>query len=118
LNRQTDEAFTLTELISVLAMLLILGAVQRPSMANTHGKGQVASCLNNHRQLVRAWESYAQDNEGRLVGNLDGGNVSTLSNSNRTWVLGWLDLNAGSDSQFPVAYGGRANTNTFILSQL
>jgi prepilin-type processing-associated H-X9-DG protein len=118
LNRQTDEAFTLTELISILAMLLILGAIQWPSMANTHGKGPVASCLDNHRQLVRAWESYAQDNEGRLVGNLDGGNVSTLSNSNRTWVLGWIDLNIGSDSVFPQAYGGRANTNMFVLSQL
>jgi len=116
LNRQTDEAFTLTELISVLAMLLILGAVQRPSMANTHGKGQVASCLNNHRQLVRAWESYAQDNEGRLVGNLDGGNVSTLSNSNRTWVLGWLDFMGGN--AFPSTSGGLANTNTYLLTQL
>jgi prepilin-type processing-associated H-X9-DG protein len=117
-DRQMDAAFTMTDLIFVLAVLVVLGAAQWPSMANTNGKGKLASCLDNHRQLARAWESYAQDNDGRLVGNLDGGNVSTLSNSNRTWVLGWIDLNIGSDSVFPQAYGGRANTNMFVLSQL
>src|SRR5437762_5544825 len=104
LNRQTDGAFTLTDLIAVLAVLFVLGAAQWPSMANTNGKGKLASCLDNHRQLARAWESYAQDNEGRLVGNLDGGNVSTLSNSNKTWVLGWFDFNGGNP--FPPESGG------------
>ncbi len=118
LNRQTDGAFTLTDFITVLAVLLILSAIQWPSMANTNGKGQVASCLYNHRQLISAWQSYAQDNNGTLVGNLDGGNVSSLANSNRTWVLGWLDPNPGNDSAFPEKYGGRANTNTFVLCQL
>jgi len=115
LNRQTDGAFTLTDFITVLAVLLILGAIQWPSVANTQGKGQVAGCLDNHRQLVRAWQSYAQDNNGTLVGNLDGGNVSILANSNRTWVLGWFDFSGGI--AFPQQYGGWANTNTFVLSQ-
>ena len=116
LNCQTDGAFTLTDFITVLAVLLILGAIQWPSVANTQGKGQVASCLDNHRQLVRVWELYAQDNSGTLVGNLDGGNVSTLANSNLTWVLGWLDFIGGSG--FPATAGGLANTNTYLLTQL
>src|SRR5947207_8047808 len=104
LNRRRDNAFTLTDLITVLAVLLILGAIQSPSVANTKGKGQVASCLSNHRHLVSAWQSYAQDNNGTLVGN-----VSSLANSNITWVLGWLDPNPGNDSAFPQKYGGQAN---------
>jgi prepilin-type processing-associated H-X9-DG protein len=115
LNCQRDGAFTLTDLITVLAVLLILGAIQWPSVANIQGKGQVAGCLDNHRQLVRAWQSYAQDNNGTLVGNLDGANVSILANSNRTWVLGWFDFSGGIP--FPQQYGGLANTNTFVLSQ-
>src|SRR5947207_1329088 len=115
-NCQKDGAFTLTDLIFILAVLFVLGAAQWPSMANTNGKGKLASCLDNHRQLARAWQSYAQDNEGRLVGNFDGGNVSILSNSNRTWVLGWFDFIGGS--AFPQQYGGWSNTNTFVLSQL
>ena len=116
LNCQTDGAFTLTDFITVLAVFLILGAIQWPSLANTKGKGQVASCLDNHRQLVRAWQSYAQDNNGTLVGNMDGGNALDRANSNRTWVLGWFDFNGGN--AFPQQYGGLANTNTFVLSQL
>src|SRR5947207_10073794 len=98
LNRRRDNAFTLTDFITALAVLLVLGAIQWPSVANTKVKGQVASCLSNHRHLVSAWQSYAQDNNGTLVGNLDGGNVSSLANSNITWVLGWLDPNPGNDS--------------------
>jgi len=113
---QRDRAFTLTDLITVLAVVLILIMVQLPSAATTQGKGQSASCLNNHRQLVRAWQLFAEDNNGRLVGNLDGGDVSNVGNSNKTWVLGWLDPT--SDSPFPAQYGGRANTNTYVLSQL
>jgi hypothetical protein len=100
-------AFTFTDLMTVLAVVFILIAVQLPSAANARGKGQVASCLYNHRQLVRAWQLYAQDNDGRLVGNLDGGDVSILANSNRTWVLGWFDFNGGTSG---------ANTNTLYLT--
>jgi prepilin-type processing-associated H-X9-DG protein len=78
-----------------------------------------AICLNNLRRLTLSWQLFAEDNSGRLVGNLDGGAVSTLSNSNRTWVLGWIDSSGMTlSSGFPVAYGGRGNTNTFVLTQL
>src|ERR1043165_4530741 len=106
LNGQADGAFTSTDLIAVLAMLLILGAVQGPSLANTTGKGQTASCLDNHRRLVRAWQSYAEEHNGTLVGNMDGGDVSSLANSNRTSVLGWLDPFSRNESAFPPQYGG------------
>src|SRR5262245_35087273 len=115
-NGQKDVAFTSTDLITVLAVLLILGAIQWPSVANTKGKGQLASCLYNHRELVRAWESYAEDSGGTLVGNWDGGLVQTIANSNRTWVLGWFDFNGGT--AFPSEFGGFANTNTYVLTQL
>ena len=103
-----DQAFTFTDLITVLAVIFILIAVQLPSMANTRGKGQIASCLYNHHQLARAWQLYAQDNNGLLVGNLDGSGVMTPANSNKTWVLGWLDYTGGQ----PVG----ADTNTQYLT--
>src|SRR2546422_11751213 len=101
---QRERAFTLTDLITVLTVVLILTMLQLPSAATTRGKGQSASCLYNHRQLVRAWQLYADANGGRLAGNLDGGDVMTLANSNRTWVLGWFDFNGGSP------LGGHTNT--------
>jgi len=88
-------------------VLLVLIILQLPSAASARGKGQSASCLNNHQQLVRAWQLYADANSGRLVGNLDGGDVSVLANSNKTWVLGWFDFNGGTLG---------ANTNTLNLT--
>jgi len=105
---QRERAFTLTDLITVLTVVLILTMLQLPSAATTRGKGQSASCLYNHRQLVRAWQLYADANGGRLAGNLDGGDVMTLANSNRTWVLGWFDFNGGAPAG--------ANTNTLLLT--
>jgi len=103
LNGRMDGAFTSTDLITVFAVLLIFGAIQWPSMANTKGKGQSTSCLSNHRQLVRAWQQYADDHGGRLAGNLDGGAVPVPRD--RTWVLGWLDFSGLPD-----------NTNTLFLT--
>ena len=108
-SSQRDSAFSLTDLIAVLAVVLVLAAFQLPSAADTRGRGQSASCLANHRQLARAWQLYAQDNDGRLVGNLDGGDVMALSNSNRTWVLGWFDFTGGMPNG--------ADTNTQLLTE-
>ncbi len=104
-----DSAFTLADLLAVLAVSLVFVALELSAAANTKGKGQSASCLSNHRQMVRAWQLFADDNAGRLVGNLDGGNVMTLANSNLTWVLGWLDFTGGLPSG--------ADTNTLFLTQ-
>src|SRR5438046_4376140 len=101
---QRERAFTLTDLITVLAVVILLTMLDLPSAATTRGKGQSASCLNNHRQLVRAWQLYADANGGRLAGNLDGGDVMTLANSNRTWGWGWFDSNE--------AAAARAETKT------
>jgi len=105
---QRDTAFALSDLITTLAVVLILIILQLPSAATTRGKGRSASCLNNHRQLVRAWQLYADANGGRLVGNLDGGGGGTLANSNLTWVLGWFDFSGG----LPAG----ASTNTRYLT--
>lgn len=59
---------------------------------------------------------YAEDNGGKLVGNPGVSGTMSLAYSNQTWVLGWLDFQGGM--LFPPEYGGRANTNTFLLSQL
>jgi len=108
-SSQRALAFTLTDLVAVLAIVLILAVLQLPSAAGTRGKGQSASCLYNHRQLVRAWQLYAKENNGQLVGNLDGGDVMIMANSNKTWVLGWMTFTGGQPAG--------AATNTLYLSQ-
>ncbi len=75
-----------------------------PSLSAAKSKAQIIICLNNNKQLSLAWNMFATDNNDTLTGNLDGGNVSDLSNSNSTWCLGWLDYS-----------GDAANTNKDLL---
>lgn len=106
--------FSRIDLAGTVSAVALLAVVQLAWAAASRGSGQNSVCLNNHRTLTLAWKLYALDNDGRLVGNLDGGDVSNGANSNRTWVLGWLDFNGGTTVSGVI--GGRANTNTHLLT--
>ena len=94
-------AFTRIELICLLAAGGLWLALALPAGADTRSAAASAICHNNHRQLVRAWLMFAQDNDGQLPGNHDGGNATTSAD----WCAGWLDFANAHD-----------NTNTFNLS--
>src|SRR5450631_3652678 len=65
-------AFTLTELLVVLATLGILAVVLLPALAgNQPGSSKAFQCLNNMRQLGLAGCLYANDNHDRLASNND-----------------------------------------------
>ena len=61
--RVRREAFTLIELLVVIAVVGILASLLLPALASARAKGHAIACLNNHRQLVLAWQLYADDHE-------------------------------------------------------
>jgi type II secretory pathway pseudopilin PulG len=74
-------AFTLVELLVVIATVAVLAAVLLPALAGTQPDGRAFQCRNNLRRLTVAWTMYASDNSGRLMdpgrwvwGQMDWGN--------------------------------------------
>ncbi len=107
-GRQVRGAFTLLELGVVLATVAVLLTVLAPALARMKPNGYTVQCLNNMRQLARAWQVYADDNVGRIVINLHGGATAGGVGDpvyGKSWVSGWLDWATRSD-----------NTNTVFLA--
>ncbi|MDH4239355.1 MAG: prepilin-type N-terminal cleavage/methylation domain-containing protein [Phycisphaerae bacterium] len=65
--------FTLVELLVVIAIIALLMAMLLPALERAREQGKRAMCLNNLRQLMIAWNLYADDNDDRIVN----GNTST-----------------------------------------
>lgn len=102
-GQHRQSAFTLTELVAVLCVLVLLGVVLAPVLGRTHPAVSAVQCLNNLRQLSVAWKMYADDSRGKLAPNADGPlagrNISVPS-----WAGGYLDFTSSTD-----------NTNTELL---
>jgi len=59
-------AFTLTELLIVIAIVAILTAIVIPTVSTLRSSARSAECLGNLRQLGSAFLLYAQDHRGSL----------------------------------------------------
>jgi len=62
-------AFTLVELLLVIAIIGILAAILLPVLEAAKARGQAAQCINNTKQLALCWVMYANDNKDQLVPN-------------------------------------------------
>ena len=64
------KAFTLVELLVVIAIIVLLIALLIPVLGKARKLSQRAVCLSNLKQLTLAWTAYATEHNGKLV---DGG---------------------------------------------
>jgi prepilin-type N-terminal cleavage/methylation domain-containing protein len=60
------KGFTLIELLVVIAIIAILAAILFPVFAKAREKARQTACLNNQKQIVVAFQMYAQDHEELL----------------------------------------------------
>ncbi len=66
-------AFTLIELLIVVAIIGILAAIAIPNFRNARTQALVVRTISDLKTLVDAFELYAMDNGGRYVPDYDGG---------------------------------------------
>jgi len=59
-------AFTLIELLLVIAIIGILAALLLPVLSSTKANAQRTYCMNNLKQLAVAWTIYNGENGGRI----------------------------------------------------
>ena len=100
-RKASINGFTLLELMIIIGSLAVLLIVLTPALARVKPNGLAIQCLNNTRQLARAWQLYAGDNNDRLVINLHGAaSIGGAGDSTygASWVSGWQDWTTSSDN--------------------
>ena len=85
-------AFTLVELLVVIAVIAILAALLLPALSASKAKGQQTACANNLKQLALCATMYADDNGGKYSDNppVTGPYATTPDNTNAAWAPGNL----------------------------
>ena len=84
-----SQAFTRVEALALVATVLLLALLSFPASANNRAQTKATVCFSNMRHLIFAWQLYATDHDGILVGNYYGSD--TVSSSNTAWARGFLD---------------------------
>ncbi|AHF89821.1 N-terminal cleavage protein [Opitutaceae bacterium TAV5] len=72
-------AFTLIELLTVIAIIGILAAIIIPTVGRVRETAKTAHCASNVRQIAQACLLYANENRGRLIP------MRNTDDANRTW---------------------------------
>src|SRR5690242_7268710 len=87
---RSRQAFTLIELLIVVAIIAILAAMLLPALTKAKMKAYGIMCMNNHRQLAMAWRNYSLDNREVLLF----ATANPLSKQAAySWVQGVIDIN-------------------------
>ena len=102
-KKEPSSAFTLAELLVVIAVLFLLSLIFLPALAGTHQRSKGAVCLNNLRQIGEGMLMYASDyndtlfhvngfipNGGQWYPNPTSTTLLDPSSSDAYWGIGYL----------------------------
>ncbi len=91
-------AFTLIELLAVIAIIGILAALLMPALGKTKGKAQSTACLSNLKQLQTGWLMYAHANNDALPPNNSEKRGFIHTAVSNAWGNSWVWGNARYDT--------------------
>jgi prepilin-type N-terminal cleavage/methylation domain-containing protein len=107
-SRRATFAFTLIELLTVIAIIGILAAIIIPTVGSVREKAQRAVDANNLREIGKAAMIYAGDNNDRLP---DPDAATSLNASARVFLWPGILARAGSLSE-PGIYFSRSTRHS------
>lgn len=110
--RTQHRAFTLVELLAVIAIVSVLASLLLPAVARARSKGSQAACFSNLRQLGVSWELYTSENAGDFPFNDVGYDEGYLNNPG-SWVLGNAQRPRPGDLENGTLYPQVGNTRVF-----
>jgi prepilin-type N-terminal cleavage/methylation domain-containing protein/prepilin-type processing-associated H-X9-DG protein len=97
LTKRGARAFTLVELLVVIAVIAVLAALLLPVLAKGKAAARTTYSLNNKKQLTLAWSLYASENRDCLPFNTHfGGGPLPWAGNTANWVFTGLTWDADS----------------------
>jgi prepilin-type N-terminal cleavage/methylation domain-containing protein len=117
-GRARAGGFTLVELLVVIGIIALLISILMPALNKVKVQAQRTACMSNQRQLVMAWQMYANDNKDFLPMNWPDGTagpggayVDPAPNKFVPWFVG--KSKAGTLNP-PLKKGGGNNDEAII----
>src|SRR5579871_231368 len=94
-------AFTLVELLVVVAIVVVLFGVRLPALAAGKTRSKSAQCMNNARQLSLAWLMYAADNHDYFLSS--SGAATGFAGNNYSWALSTMNFDLNNRANYDPA---------------
>lgn len=102
----TQRAFTLVELLVVVAIVAVLSAILFPAFSMARERGRRAACMSNLKQIGAGWLQYLQDYDGTSPINWRRGNTRmTFISRLDPYLKSRLVWRCPSDSERPASPG-------------
>lgn len=114
--RRPNRAFSLIELLVVVAILAILAALLLPALTKAKAVAARTVCVSNFKQLQLAWNAYSDDNARLFVTNSEYWDPNPQSPDNiPSWVQGFMAMDAYEDQGGDSAMAKATSVDTSLL---
>jgi prepilin-type N-terminal cleavage/methylation domain-containing protein len=113
--RNVSRAFTMIELLLVIAVIVVLAAIAYPTFIGILERAKATKDMNNLRQIGIATQLYLNDNDGALPGSAT---VTWMSHLHQTkYLSSWKVFQSPFDTRSPSELGDATTPVSYGINQ-